>query len=160
MLRLAPGCQPSLDGALAHADFTGDPARGHAVGLQLADRGIALGAGLSALVPQLVDAWMAHRHLVQTRLLGPASLDAARGRHGAAMPAHGGPERVTEVVEQVPAVGRLRGPGSAVPNGPGEDRGAVARDDRHARMSLQPRRHGAGLAVGQEVQHAPLLEIT
>ena len=79
MLRLAAGYQPSLHGALAHADLTRDLARGHPVGVQPADRGIALGAGLSALVPQLVDARMAHRHLPQSRLLGLASLDAARG---------------------------------------------------------------------------------
>ncbi len=55
MLRFAAGRQPSLDGVLAHADRAGDGARRHVFGAQPADRGIALGPGVSALAPSVVD---------------------------------------------------------------------------------------------------------
>ena len=136
MLWFTTGCQPSLDAALAHADRESDPARRQAIGVQLADGGVTLGANSPALAPQLIDARTAHWHLVPPWLLGLGPLDAGHGRDGTAMPIDRGAKRTTKVMQEMPSVGRLLGPGRTLANGLGEDRGAVARDDCYVGMLL------------------------
>lgn len=107
MLWFTTGCQPSLDAALAHADCESDPARRQAIGVQLADGGVTLGANSPALAPQLIDARTAHWHLVPPWLLGLGPLDAGHGRDGTAMPIDRGAKRTTKVMQEMPSAPSL-----------------------------------------------------
>lgn len=59
----------------------------------------------------------------------------------------------------MPSVGHLNGFGCTLANAVGVGAGAVAGDDRHPGVRLQPRGDGVGLAVGQQVDGAVALEI-
>ena len=58
-----------------------------------------------------------------------------------------------EPVRDVDRVGRARSPAFGV------GLSAVATDDLHPRMRVEPRRERRGLAIGQQVNHAPALEV-
>jgi hypothetical protein len=59
----------------------------------------------------------------------------------------------------MPAIRDLQGIRCALPDTVCVGAGAVARDDLHSAMALQPRREGRGLAIGQKVDHPVALQI-
>ncbi|GAV36783.1 hypothetical protein ROTAS13_04471 [Roseomonas sp. TAS13] len=67
------------------------------------------------------------------------------------MPFHEGPDRISEVAQQVPAIRYLDCTGRALPDPVRVSARPVSGHDLHARVLAQPRRQGLRLAVGQQV---------
>jgi hypothetical protein len=68
-------------------------------------------------------------------------------------------QRVTEVAQEMPAVCDLRRLGRSLAHALSVGAGAVAGDHLDARVSLEPRRHGPSLPVGQQRDGATALEV-
>src|SRR3954471_21088319 len=66
---------------------------------------------------------------------------------------------VAEVAQQMPPVRDLDSFWRSLPDAISVDAGAVARDDLHPGVPLQPRRKALSPAVGQEVEHPVLLPV-
>jgi len=64
-----------------------------------------------------------------------------------------------EILHQVEAVSHLDGTGRALPRAVGVGTAAVAGDDRHAGMVLQPGGEGRRAAVGEEVDRTPPFQV-
>ena len=68
-------------------------------------------------------------------------------------------ESVDQVVYEVEAVGDLDRVGRALPRAVAVRAAAIPADDLHPRVRREPRREGGRLAVGQQVDHAPPLQV-
>jgi len=167
-LRLAPGWdvsgpQPSLDRSAIGSEAPRDLAEGGARRLQ-ANGLLEVGA------PARVRRWAAR---CRGRI---RPLDCRRNRRGYASsllrshlrrdPPDGGVviardrlDGVTEVAQQMPPVRDLDRVGRSLPDAIGVDAGAVARDDLHPRVLLQPRRQAFSSAVGQQVEDPVPLQV-
>jgi hypothetical protein len=64
-----------------------------------------------------------------------------------------------QILEQMKAVGNLRGCGGPLPNACGIGFGAVPDDNRDVGMGVKPRGHGFGRPILEDVNGAPPLEI-
>ena len=72
---------------------------------------------------------------------------------------HDGSKSITEVAQQMPPVRDLDSIWRPLPDAVGVDAGAIARNDLHAWVLLQPRRKALSPAVGQEVEHPVPLQV-
>jgi len=68
-------------------------------------------------------------------------------------------ERLAEIVQQVPAVDDLPGGGRAARRRVGVESAPVARDRGDAGMTLEPGGDVVGVAVGQQVEGSPALQV-
>jgi hypothetical protein len=89
-------------------------------------------------------------------LHGDASLDAA---NGGVVATHDGAHGLTEVAQQVPAIGDVDGPGCTTSGAVSIDVGSVAGDHLHAGVTAQPFGEGAGVPIGQEIDDGAALEV-
>ena len=69
-------------------------------------------------------------------------------------------QRIPAVAQQMPPVGDLDGLRRPLAGSIGVGAGPIADDDLDRRMVLEPRGQGLALAVGQQLDPAPALEIT
>jgi hypothetical protein len=68
-------------------------------------------------------------------------------------------QRIAGVAQQMPPVGDLKGLRRPLAGPVGVGAGAIAHDDRDGGMVLEPGGQGLALAVGQQIEAAPTLEI-
>ena len=76
-----------------------------------------------------------------------------------AMPASGVAQRVTEIAQQVPAVGDLDSARSAATGTISVGTGPIAGDDLDTGIALEPCLDAAGMAIRQQVDNLVTLEI-
>jgi len=125
---------------------------------------------LEAGAPARLRCWAARRRghvrpLNRGRARRGRSGDQARGHLRRDPPSsgvvalHDGLKRITEVAQQMPPVRDLDSIWRSLPDAVGVNAGAVARDDLHPGVPLQPRRQALGPAVGQQVEDPVLLQV-
>ena len=68
-----------------------------------------------------------------------------------AVAADRGTQRVAEIAQEVPPIADLDGSRGVLPDGTAKHAGAVARDDLHTRVLLEPGLYRLGLSVRQQV---------
>lgn len=75
------------------------------------------------------------------------------------MNGNGSLESLANIAKEVPPIDDLTGVGSSGPNAFGKDFGAIASDDLDGRMSFEPVRQRAGIAIGKEIDDLVSLQI-